>query len=247
MIRPASIFTASLALTSGVTYAQDFSDEPAEEGWFSASRFGVGAYASTVGIGGYLTYDVTDWLYLRAQAGGFSYDRDFDYDDIDYDADLSLFAAGISANINPFHKVPVLRGFRVSLGLFNVDNEITAETSFGQEIEDLGNANSFVLGADDRLVGEVSYAESLTPYAGLGWDFMFGKERQFTLTLDAGVFFTGSADVSLTAEGAFADFARQNGGLVLQDEIDRELEELRDDTDDFEIYPLVSLGFIWRF
>ncbi len=251
------------ALT-GMVYAQDDIDTPLETieeldandaleliedssygGWFKRDKFGVGAFAGTAGIGGHVSYEVNEWLYLKGQIGGFSYSTDQTIDNVDYEGDLSLFSAGVSANINPLYKVPVMNGFRISVGAYGVDNNVELNASSpGQSIE-LGGA-SFTLGANDRLEGNVGFS-SFAPYAGLGWDWDFGKDDQFIISFDAGVLFTGTADVDLRAVGAFADFTAQNPSLNLQSEIDAEIDSIREEVEDYPFYPVVSLGFTWRF
>lgn len=212
----------------------------------SNDLFGVGVYGGTTGIGGYVTYEVQEWLYIRGQLGGFSYSMSNEIDGVDYDGDLSLFSGGITANFIPFYKKPVADGFRISLGLFGVDNKLgIVASSPGQSI-DIGNANTFTLGSGDRIEGETGLS-SLAPYIGLGWDWYFGADDQFILSLDAGVQFVGKPDVSLAATGTFADFAAQNPTLNLQNEIDAEITSIRDDVDKYQYFPLVSLGFMWRY
>jgi len=56
------------------------------------------------------------------------------------------------------------------------------------------------------------------------------------LVLDAGLLMQGSADISLSSDS----------GLVSQDDIDAEIEELEEKAEDYDFWPVLSIGISFR-
>ena len=200
-------------------------------------RFGVGAQVGTNGIGGHLTFDITNWLYLKGEVGGFSYDGiDFDSEGAEYEGDLDLFAAGITVNVLPFEyfDVPVMRGFRLSAGAYRIDHSLDVRTTGAEAGGDFEtDLNGF--NPDGALTGSAEFSD-FAPYVGIGWDWRMGSEDQFVISLDVGVIFVGSAEV---------DLDNNSGNPAL--DVDEFEDDIEDETDKFEIYPLVQLGVGYRF
>ena len=88
------------------------------------------------------------------------------------------------------------------------------------------------------LSSKTSFA-STAPYLGIGYDFsLLGKVG---LNLDIGVLWQGSPDVTLTADGLFAEDADFLASL------ESERQELEDEVKDFKAWPVISLGFVVNF
>lgn len=81
----------------------------------------------------------------------------------------------------------------------------------------------------------------IAPYAGIGWDTSFGKKDRFGLLVDLGVLYQGSPDVDFTAHGPIAS------NQAFQNDLSREEEDLENEIDEYEYYPVVSIGFGYRF
>jgi hypothetical protein len=85
------------------------------------------------------------------------------------------------------------------------------------------------------LTSKTSFA-STAPYLGIGYDFsLLGKVG---MNLDIGVLWQGEPDVTLIADGLFAD------NPEFQSAIEIERQELVDEVKNFKAYPVVSLGFV---
>ena len=199
-----------------------------ENGW------GAGVSFSTLGIGGHLTYEVNNKFYLKGEIQGLAVDKDIDIDEVNYDSKLDFFSAGITANYLPFGK-----GLRFSFGGYAVNNNIKVEASSPGEVIIIGNTLPYTLQAGDTLNGEVDYS-TFAPYLGLGWDWAWGAEKQYILSLDAGILFTGTPDVTLTPNSALL-------GSIPQSAFDSEIQDIADDLDEFKYYPVFKLGFTWEF
>jgi len=236
-----SVSTATPENTIAANYLEETNRD-----WSASDRFGLGFSTGTLGLSLQSSYEVTDWFYVKAQIGGFPLSISQEVDGTDYDLDIHLFSGGATANFLPFHSKPYVNGFRVSVGAFGVNNNFGLEASSpGQELS-VGDSADFVLGSGDKLVGDIELS-GFAPYVGFGWDFTKGSDAQFRISFDLGVLFIGSPDVSLRAVGAFSDFAIQNPGINLQDEIDAEISSIQEDVDDIELYPVFSSSFTWKF
>ncbi|MCU0774209.1 MAG: hypothetical protein MUC74_06790, partial [Ideonella sp.] len=98
---------------------------------------------------------------------------------------------------------------------------------------------SYTLGPDDRFDGRVEMP-AWTPYLGLGWGHHAGGTG-WGFVADIGASF-GRPKVSGGVSGPIA--ASQPG---IQQDVERELQELRDGLSGFRFFPQVSLGVNYRF
>ncbi|MEE9492053.1 MAG: hypothetical protein V3W04_01560 [Gammaproteobacteria bacterium] len=199
-----------------------------------AENVSVGIKAGTLGLGVELSMP----LGMNNLNGrlGFNYysDEESDtLDGVDYDADVELKT--FSAMLD-WH--PMANGFRLTGGLFYNGNEGSIEsTSVGSV--DIGGT-TFILGPNDKLSGDVDF-NTLAPYLGIGYGQAFGHAGRLSFSVDLGVLFQGSPNVSLNAEGPLS------GLPGIQAAVDQEEKNIQDDVDNFEYYPVVSLGVSYRY
>jgi len=222
-----------------------------ETSWVSYERLGVGAQIGTTGIGAHATYDITEYLYLKAEFNTFSYDSEFDLDGADGDGSLELSSFGATLNYNPLRFAPVVDGFRFTAGMYAVDNRVTVEVSDAGESIDVGDVTEVVLDADDVLAGEAAF-NSVAPYVGVGWDWMIGSKDQFTFSFDLGALFTGSPEVDVEARGGLTDTIETRAADLgisqsVNDILDDEASAFEEDVDALTIYPVIKLSAGWRF
>jgi len=210
----------------------------------SSERTGIGVQAGTLGYGAYITYDISKSWYLKAEFNTADYDRDFEENGVDYDGNLDFSSTGITLNVLPFRKAPLIDGFRLTAGVYAVDNTVVINASGAGSSLTLGDANlPVLLGANDSLDGEVTF-DSVAPYAGIGWDWMLGKRDQFIFSIDAGVIFVGEPDVELQGNG---NLLTTIGGASAQQIIDQEEAALVEELEDFNLFPVVKLSIGWKF
>lgn len=222
-------------------------DVELEESYWN--RFGFGVQAGTQGIGPALTYDIFDWLYVKAEANFFSFSvEDSEIEDITYDGDLDLTSFGVSLTARPFYRTPILRGFKASLGVFSVDNTLSVAAVQPDGSLSIGDSE-VTLGANDRVLAGASF-EGVAPYVGIGWDINFGENKGLTFSVDAGVFITGSPETSFGVESDDLDALAASGGITvdqLNNEILTEADEISDVADEIPVYPVVRIGLSYRF
>jgi len=102
------------------------------------------------------------------------------------------------------------------------------------------NGVSYSAAQVGNLRGNVDF-NSIAPYLGIGWGNPFGSGGNWSFSCDLGVVFQGSPNVSLAADGQFAD------DPAFQANLEAERRDLEDELDSYKYYPVVSLGVTYRF
>ncbi|HRP35213.1 MAG TPA: hypothetical protein PLI48_04940 [Gammaproteobacteria bacterium] len=198
-------------------------------GWGSAAAdsFAVGAKAGTTGLGLEATWRLTDAVNLRGGYYAFDYDTDLEEEGVEYDGDLRLRNAALFADWHPFGGA-----FRISAGGVQSGNKFLGSADGELEVGD----NTYT----GQLEAEVSWS-GLAPYLGIGFgNAMRGGRLSFSF--DLGVMFTGAPDVRL--DGSVNDPALED---AFAEDLARERANLEDELSDAKYYPVVSLGFAYRF
>lgn len=195
---------------------------------------GVGAKAGTLGIGGEVFGSINDSLNLRLGLQGFNYDYDDTYSGIEYDADLELFSGMLLADWFPFGN-----NFRISAGAMLNENELTVT---GTPTNGTFNINGvrYPAALVGSLTGVVDF-NTVAPYVGIGYGGAFSDTSNWSFFCDVGVLFQGSPSVTYSATGPLA------GNPAFQANLEQERKELEDDIDEYEYYPVVSLGVAYKF
>lgn len=190
-----------------------------------------GVKAGTLGLGVEATWRPSRYLDFRAGVNKFSYDDSSSEAGIDYDTELALQSLYATANLRP-----PLSPFRVTAGLVSNGNEVNLVSQ---------DSSTFLIGGTNFTSAQVGQLQakadfdSIAPYAGIGFDF-----RLFDtvgLNFDLGVLWQGAPRVALSATGPIAT------DPVFQSELAVEQAELQNAVDDYELYPVASLGFSFNF
>lgn len=188
---------------------------------------------STLGLGLEAGVRLDETFGLRFGGNWLSLDADREIDDVDYDAEATLASLGALVDYHPFKG-----GFRLSGGLrFNFNEaDLTGKPSEDIEIGDV------VFDADDvgTLKGDVSF-DVLAPYLGVGYGAAL-LDGALSIGFDLGVMYQGKADVELDAEDGLLE-----GDAVLEAELAAEEEDVENDLEDFQFYPVIGLAIVYRF
>lgn len=198
-----------------------------------AQEFAAGVKAGTLGFGVEVATSLANHLDGRLGFNYFSLDDSSALTDIDYDIDLTLQT--FSALLD-WH--PLGNGFRLTGGAFYNGNEadVTSRTTGNVEI---GN-QSFVIGPNDRVTGNVDF-NKFAPYLGLGWGNYFTGKSWLSVSFDVGVMFQGAGNIDLQAEGPLSSAPGVAAALAQEErEAEKEIE-------DYEFYPVISLGIAYHF
>lgn len=200
-----------------------------------AGDWSLGATASTLGLGVEAGYGFNDRFGVRLGGYAFSIDDSGEEEGITYDGDLDLSNIGAYLDFHPF-----AGAFRLSAGWFATDNGVDALGKPGSGgTYDIGGS-TFMAAEVGTLRGTVDMGSS-SPFLGLGW--VWGKaDKGLSWSFDLGVLFQGSPDIALTSTGGTL-----SDEPALQDAIAAEEAELDEDIDQYDLYPVVSLGVGYRF
>lgn len=193
----------------------------------ATAEVGIGVKASTLGAGVELGVSLSERFVLRGALNKYSRDDDRTIDDIKYDADLDLKSSALFLDWHP------MKGsFHLTVGYLNSASQLNATaTPVGTF-----NVGGTDYSGDITLHGKVDLGSG--PYVGLGWGNVPAKGLGFSFEL--GAVQQGTPDATLTASGADA-------GLINPDDLAREEQNMQDDLDEFELYPVVSLGISYGF
>lgn len=206
------------------------------------AEVGIAGTAGTLGAGVELSFGASRQVQGRIGIHGYNYSDRREASDIEYDAEADLRTA---TGFLDWH--PGGRGFRLTGGLVYNGTDVTGHSlppaSGSYDIGGVPVPVS-ILGTLDA---DVEF-DPIVPYAGLGWGRAPGSGSGFGVTLDLGVMFQGEGEVTLTpripAGSPLNDpLARQ----ALQVLLDREEQDLQEDVNDYDLYPVVSLGISYRF
>ncbi|MBS1822940.1 MAG: hypothetical protein JST61_13375 [Acidobacteria bacterium] len=218
---------------------------PARGGPFSSIT--VTAHANTLGAGIEVATSLSHSFSLRGQGNFFSFDYLFNIDGVDYDSRLNLRSGGVSLDWYPTH-----HSFRISPGVLYYKNNLSAISSVpAGDYFELGS-QGFVNSVDDPLNGKatVIFPHHIAPMVTVGFNLLGKRESSFSIPLEFGAAYTGAAkiDVTLngtacTSEGCFT-FAKNQEA---QDSLQAEIKKLNNDLESYPIYPIVSIGFAYRF
>ena len=193
--------------------------------------FWVGAKAGTLGIGLEATWRPVPYLDVRAGLNYLSLDDNGVEAGVDYDGEITLQTLYATANL----RVP-LSPFRVTAGLFSNGNEISLVS------RDSATVQIGTMTYPGAAVGRLSVRgdfDSVAPYAGVGLDFRVFDTAG--LSIDAGVLRQGSINVTASASGPLAS------DPLFQAELERERQELQNEVDDYDLYPVISIGLSFNF
>ena len=193
----------------------------------------VGVGGSTLGYQVALSQSLSEDVNLKLAYHTASQNFDGETDGVDYDYDFDFESTGILIDWHVFGG-----GFRLTTGALINDNEIHAQSDISGLTLEVGDT-VFTSAEVGRLEGDISF-DSYAPYLGIGWGRAISDG--LSVVFDLGVIFQGTPTVNLES----VDGTLSNNALLL-DEVEREERELQDDANDFDTYPVVSLGLFYSF
>lgn len=241
VVRPRWILACS-ALLAAVSYGQSSGD---------SGTYGVGVKVSLLGGGVEGAMRVTHRTNVRAGFNMFSYSRGFNKDDIAYAGQLSFKTVEAHYDVFPF-----AGGFRVSPGvLFYATTPITANASV------VGN-QTFSLGGTHYLSdpaapvtgnGKIEFNRA-APMATFGWGNLVSRKasKHFSVPVELGIAFQGSPKATLNLAGSVCNTDGTNCRTIASDStvqanIVSEQSKLNHSMRFFKIYPIISIGFGYKF
>ncbi len=191
----------------------------------------IGARISTLGAGLEVGTHLSSNWDVRLLANGFDYSANRTVDQIRYDGKLKMASWGAQFDWHPIKQGPLY----LTAGLYSNGNKINATANPS------GTVNIGGVPFTQAEVGNL-YAhgkfKSTAPYLGIGGRWGAGP---VDISLEAGAYFQGKANVTLTNDGVFA------GNSAFQAQLEIERQNLEHNLNDFSTYPVVALGVGYHF
>lgn len=199
-----------------------------------SSTFSVGVSGGTLGIGPEVTARISPLLGVRGSATFLSFSHSVDGDELEYDGDLKLASVGAALDLHPFEN-----GFRVSAGARYNKNKVKLKgTPDSNQTVEIGGTR-YTGSQIGTLNGSVRVKE-FAPTLTLGYGS--GLTKGFTFGIDAGVMFEGKPRIrNLRANGPIAS------NPSFQEALAREEQDIRDDVEKYDIFPIVQLSIGYAF
>jgi len=232
-IRPAALFVIPAVLLAGPMTAAA-AQAPSGQSDRRASDVAIGARVSLLGFGAEVSKLLTSHVGVRVGGNLFSYTiQGEEQDNITYDGKAKW--QSLSALLDLY---PSPRGsFHLTGGLVTnpVKATVTGRPTGGSfEIND----NSYTAAEVGTLTGTGEFS-SVMPYVGLGVGTAASNHGGFGFVFDLGVAI-GKPTLSLTATGAA-------NNAQLQSDLNAQIATTQQDLDKVPVYPVLSLGVIYRF
>ena len=198
-----------------------------------AEGSGIGVKIGTLGLGADLTIGLNEEFNARIGVNYAALDYDGEESDVDYEFELDFFS--LSALLD-WH--PGGGAFRFSGGVFYNNNEITGDGTVSEttEIGDVDYSPAQI----GTLSATVEFDE-FAPYIGLGWGNAATENGTVGFSCDFGVLFQGKPDIGLTSDGTLSSNA------AFKAELAKEEDEVQDELDWFQFYPVIALGINFWF
>jgi len=188
----------------------------------------------TLGIGGEAGIALTDDFVLRGGINYLKFDFDSTISDIDYTMEPEFKNGSLLLDWHPFSG-----DFRLTGGLYVNGNEINVDGTYRRDLlpPEFQQYAGLV-----RVKGTVDF-NSISPYAGMGWNSNHGQ-KGWGIAFDVGVMFQGSPNISDLYVEAPLDIG---GHPEVVRFLDEQKKAIEDDLDPFQYYPVASLTLSYNF
>lgn len=212
-------------------------------------RFGAELKISTLGAGIDVATAVTRRSNLRAGFNAFNYSTSFSKDGIGYDGELSL------RSVEVLYDQYLFGGVHLSPGLMAYDGNrgSGAALATGGRLFSLGGTTYLSSPANPVNGTGVLDTRKVSPMVLLGVGNLLPRNnRQFTANFEAGVVFQGTPKATLHLSGS----ACNPQGTVCQNvsatpaieaDVQAEQTKINNSVNWFHFYPVVSIGFGYKF
>lgn len=202
------------------------------------AQLGMTGSLGTTGLGAHVSIPVMPQLNARIGVNALRYNYDGNTSDLDYDFKLKLRT--FDALLDYF---PQGTGFRLTGGVVFNGNKVDAVGRPNAAGTYTLNGRTYSAASAGTLNGRIDF-RNLAPYLGIGWGNALAKEKGWKLSADLGVMLQGSPRTSLSNVGctASAPVCSQ-----LAADVAAENADLKEEADDFKVYPVLRLGASYSF
>lgn len=212
------------------------------------SSIAMGVEAGTLGIGVEVATPLTGSFNLRAGTELLNFGDEFPVDSANYQGEAHLRSGHVAVDFHPFGGA-----FRISPQLLIFESSFAASVSVpGGNAFELGTA-SYVSDASDPVHGSaaISMGRRVMPALTIGWGNMLSRHsRRWSIPFEIGAAYTGHYAVNLSLAGT-ACITYVSCMSTSSDQVQQSVREEEGDLNEtmkrFQIYPLLSTGFAYRF
>lgn len=250
---PAGGWAFGQAIATAATPREAASDPvqaPSPSAVTDSGSLGFGVKVSTLGVGAEAAVRVTHRANLRAGFNVLGYSRTFNKDGVPYGGHLNFKTFEAHYDIFPWD-----RSFHISPGvLVYVADPIKATLYVpGNQSFTLGGAD-FISDRSDpvRGTGKIDFNQA-APVITVGWGNLIPRKesQRFSVPVEIGVGFQGSPKANLALAGSVCDPTGINCRSVsdpsIQSNIVSEQNKLNNSMSLFKAYPIISVGFGYKF
>jgi hypothetical protein len=234
--------------TTEATVAQPASSDA--NGWPMSSRIGVGVKVSLLGLGIEAATPITYRTNVRVGFNAFSFGDNFNNDGVKYDASLRF--RSLETHFDWF---PFAGSFHLSPGLMLYNgNQISAGASVpGLQTFTL-NHTTYLSDSANPVGGSATIGfNKVAPTVLFGFgNLLPRKNRRFSVPFEVGAVFGGSPQSKLNLTGFACNTDGTNCRSVITDSgiqsnIAAQQNKLNSDMSFLKAYPVISLGFGYKF
>lgn len=246
------IATVDTANNAVAPHAQKLRTPPAAKprAFESAGKIGIGVKVSSLGMGFEAAVPVMSRANIRAGFNMFNYDRTLSQDGVSYQGRLNFRSSEAYFDWFPFGG-----SFHLSPGvvLYN-GNKITANASVPPNQTFSFNGQDYASDANDPLTGDAKLDfKRLDPAFLLGWGNLAPRGRKhWSIPVELGAVYQNVPRLLLNFSGSACDAGGVNcqpvaGDPSFQSNLQTERDKLNHDLAPFKFYPVISIGFGYKF
>lgn len=200
---------------------------------FDWTGFSVGGSIGTLGLGAESSIFLNNHLNFRVAGSLLDFSYDDTIDDIDFDLDMDFTTVRFMLDFYPSDRAD----FRISAGLVYADNSIGISGT-PSEPEEIGD-NFYSPAEIGTISGSLTFDE-WSPYFGIGFGNPVRPDTAFSVSMDFGVIFT-SYETEISADGT------KSGDPIFQADLNDLKDDIDDDLDNFQFYPVLSFTVSYHF
>lgn len=213
-----------------------------DSGWF-----GIGVKASFLGVGAEVATRVTRHSNARAGFNILGYSRSFSEDGINYKGHLSFRTVEAHYDIYPW-----AGNFHISPGvLAYMGNPVTGNAIVpGNQRFTLGDQTYSDPSAPVTASGNMNFNQ-VSPTATIGWGNLVRRNKRFSIPVEIGAAFQGSPKTTLNLTGNVCSVPGSScvstSNSTVQSNVVAEQTKINKSLSAFKVYPIISVGFGYKF
>jgi hypothetical protein len=215
-----------------------------------AGKIGLGVKVSLLGVGVEAAVPVMSHANLRAGFNFFNYDRTLSQDGVTYVGKLNFRSTEAYFDWFPLHG-----SFHLSPGLLVYNgNKVTANSAVPGNQTFSFNDTNYVSSPNDPLTGNAKLDfKRVAPAFVLGWGNLVPRShKHWSVPVEFGVIYQSTPRLGLNFSGSACDSSGINCQTVTSDpsfqtNLQAEQDKLNHDIAPFKFYPVISIGFGYKF